>query len=405
MLRRFLSPLLALFIAAAAPAQSSSSIFNEVDRMLGVLSRITGWKVRRHVPAEILSKERFRTMVEKRIRETVKPEEIRAEDLTLKMFGLVPRDFDLAKTTVDLVSEQAAAFYDYNHKRLYILDTTTNDADQRLALVHELAHALADQNWPIGRYMNQGSPSDDSATARQAVVEGQATWLMWAFVSVEGGGKAEVPRTMLNMMMTAAGVGAAQYPVFAKAPLYMRESLLFPYTYGMAFQDAVFRKLGQRGFDEVFRKPPVSSQQILHPEKYFGGVAPTHPAPPALPRQRRDYRKLAEGSVGEFDHSVLLRQYVGEQEATALSPFWRGGEYRLFEDKQSKRPALSYVSQWDSPGSARHYFELYRKVLRGKWKNMEVTSESAGELRGVGDSGRFVVRLDNDCVSSLEGLR
>ncbi len=91
----------------------------------------------------------MRQYLEQRLRETMKPEDARAEELTLKMLGLVPADFDLRKNTLDLLTEQAAAFYDYNQKKLFVLKGSGGgnpgaaaSDEERVALVHELAHAL-----------------------------------------------------------------------------------------------------------------------------------------------------------------------------------------------------------------------------------------------------------------------
>ena len=113
-------------------------------------------------------------------------EDIRIEELTLKKFGFVPKDFDLAKTTVDLLTEQAAAFYDFHKKKLYITDWTSPDL-REAALTHELAHAIADQNFNLGRFLKQASKNDDGALARMAVMEGQATWLMSESIARRGG--------------------------------------------------------------------------------------------------------------------------------------------------------------------------------------------------------------------------
>jgi hypothetical protein len=112
-----------------------------------------------------------------------------------------------------------------------------------------------------------------------------------------------------------------------------------------------------------------------------------------------------EGAVGEFDHAVLLRQYVGEHEGTEMARHWRGGAFRLYEHKKNNYPVLSYVSQWDSPESAHAYFVLYQRILKGKWKKMEVKSATATEVSGTGDSGRFTVRISGTSVQSVEGLR
>src|SRR5271155_4523506 len=127
--------LLALLIAPAPAQQKPSSLFQEVDEMTSALSDITGWPVRRKVPAKIITKDEFRHQVESRMKGSSNNKEVHAEELTLKMFGFISQDFDLAKETVDLVSEQAAAYYDYSKKRLFIVDSTAEGPEQRIALV------------------------------------------------------------------------------------------------------------------------------------------------------------------------------------------------------------------------------------------------------------------------------
>ena len=393
-------------LAVSAAAQSSTSLFKQVDEMAASLSEITGWQIRKKVPSEMLSNDRFRRIVETSMKKGSHEKEIHLEEVTLKMFGFVPQDFNLAKESVDLVSEQAAAFYDYNKKRLFVLESTPSGPEQQLALVHELAHALADQHHNLGKYLTRGSPDDDATTARQAVMEGQATWLAWAYMTKKNGGKGEVPPDILDKLTTSAGADGDDFPVFTKAPLYIRESLTFPYNEGMRFQDAVYRKDGRRGFDEVFSRPPLDTQQILHPDLYFSNPKPTDPEPPTLPaKDMALVRTLTDGSLGEFDFSALLRQYVDEKEGAEATRHWRGGAYRLYEYKKDKIPVLTYISDWDSPEAARAYFALYERVLRGKWKKIVVTIHSEDEVAGTGDSGRFQLRLSGSSVQSIEGLQ
>src|SRR5437899_3190841 len=102
----------------------TSSGTGDIRGILRDLSEITGWNIRRRVPAEFISKDQLRGFVERRIREEAKPKDIYLEEITLKMFGLAPNDFDLKKTTIDLISEQAAAFYDPRKKKLSIIETS-----------------------------------------------------------------------------------------------------------------------------------------------------------------------------------------------------------------------------------------------------------------------------------------
>jgi hypothetical protein len=387
----------------AAPSQESKILFDQVDPILQGLREITGWKIKRKVPAEYITRGELRSYIQKRVKEVLKPEDLRVEALALKMFGLVPDDFDMEKALVDLMTEQAAAFYDYDRKRLYITEAPTSFLEKRIALVHELAHAIADQNFPLGKYIRGGGQNDDGETAREAVMEGQATWLMWAYVSKLGGGDAKVSDIILQTAASSAASAGSQFPVFEKAPLYVRESLLFPYTQGLLFQNAVFEKLGTEGFSEVFRRAPVSSQQILHPELYFDNVRPSKPQIPAAPNEHQ-YRMATEGAVGEFDHHVLIEQYASEKEADDTAPHWRGGWFRLLEAKTDKHPVLAYASDWDTQEAAALVFDDYKKVMRKKSKNIKIEQDAETVFTGVNERGRFEVRVEGTRLSALEGL-
>lgn len=409
MVRRLTSLALFLLISVSASlAESLSPLFAQVNPILEDLSRITGWKVEHSVPAQILAKSSFRSYMEKQIKDS-NTRELHAEELTLKMFGLVPQDFNLAGETVDLMSEQAAAFYDYRKKRLFVLDSTPDGEEQRMALVHELAHAIADQHHPLGKFMKEGSPGDDASTARQAVMEGQANWLTWAYLTLHTGGKPEIPERLLDQIASSAGANGPDFPVYTSAPLYIRESLVFPYNQGTRFQDAIFRKLAKSGFDEVFLHPPESTQQILHPDEYFAKREPSIPEPPSLEpvlgKEAKQFRVLTDGDLGEFDFSALLRQYVGEQEGSEAASHVLGGAFRLYQNKRDKFTVLAYAARWDSGAAARRYFDMYQRVLKGKWQSMTVASHTGSVVSGTGDSGKFEVRLRGSSVESFEGMR
>jgi hypothetical protein len=336
------------------------------------------------------------------MKDVASPEEIRAEELTLKKFGFVPQDFDLAQSTVDLLTEQAAAFYDYNKKKLFITETTPSDT-QEPVLAHELSHALADQNFNLARFIRQGRKSDDGSTARLAVMEGQATWLMSEYLARKSGQSLKDSPALADTMSRLGEGASGEFPVYDNAPLYMRLTLVFPYTRGMLFQNAVCQRDGQAGFAEVFRRAPVSTQQIIHPEDYFSNLKPTQPDLPDahLPH---GYKSLVGGELGELEHAVLLEQYAGKQQAEEIAPHWRGCNFELRENKKAGRVVLLYASEWDSEESASRYFAAYREALEKKWKKMSVASETADSVTGTGDDGRFELRRKGALVTSVEGL-
>ena len=392
--------------AAPAPAGQDAAALQLCAQIGGIsaeLTDISGMKLKRPVPCDFISKEKINAFLKDRIKEVARPEDIRAEELALKKFGLLPPDFDLAATTVELLTEQAAAFYDYERKKLFITESTPSET-QAPVLAHELAHALADQNYNLSKFIRQGRNNDDGSTARLAVMEGQASWLMSEYLARRSGQSLLASPALLAAMSTMTEEGAGQYPVFDKAPLYLRASLIFPYTKGMTFQHAAVERDGKNSFGNVFLRPPVSTQQILHPEKYTAGLQPTRPPTPE-PRLPRGYRSLVGGTLGELEHMILLEQYTGKEYAETLAPHWRGSTFEVRENRKAHRAVLLYASEWDDEAAARKFFEAYRDVLRKKWKKMEEgpLELNGTQLRGVGDDGHFLLRRSGALVTSVEG--
>ncbi len=405
MLRRFVASFVltgALFYVVGARLKTKSDpAFRQIDSIVKTLSEITGLSENHPVPYGRMSKRQLRQFLAKRIKKTLKPDEIHADELALKMFGLVPADFDLKKSTIELLTEQAAAFYDYDEKKLFILEEPSSESETT-TLAHELAHALADQHFDLSKFMDEAPSNDDENLAHTAVVEGEASWLMIAYDLKQAGQPPVLTPEMLKNVVDSSESSMAEYPVLKTSPLYIQQSLLFPYTQGTIFFDAVYKKLGKPAFAAVFTNPPADSAQVIHPSRYFGHTTASKPDTPKLSGPA--IKEITEGSVGEFDHRILLRQYLGQQKADALSPHLLGGEFKIVAVGKSKSPVLAYVSEWDSESQAASFFAAYQRILRAKWSHCEVSVSSELIFAGTGDNGYFVTRLENSTVSSVEGL-
>jgi hypothetical protein len=395
-----------LFCSAAAVRHqppTSDPVFQKLEAIVKTISEITGFEQKHAVPYGRMNHDQLRKFLAKRLKATLRPEELHADELSLKLFGLVPQDFDLKKSTVDLLTEQAAAFYDYQEKRLFILDTSSL-SEEEITLAHELSHALADQHFNMEKFMEEEPANDDENLAHSAVVEGQATWLMMAYQMKKVG---LTPAPTPEMLAQAAGnteASNSQYPVLDKSPIYIQRSLLFPYDEGTLFFDAVYRKLGQPAFARVFTDPPVDSSQILHPDRYFAHQHATKPPLPAWKPKDKN-KEVASGTVGEFDHYMLLFQYDGKEEADRRSPHLKGGVYKILEVGPAKSPLLEFASEWDSPDQAQAFFADYQKVLRGKWKTFQPSASLESEFSGHAENGYFTVRWSGALITSVEGIQ
>ncbi len=377
-----------LLVTLCAAAQAVPPLPTEIDAALQELSAISGFKIKHSVSFRLISRAEAGRYFAERLQQNLRPKQVRAEELTLKKFGFVPPGFDLSKETATLMTEQATAFYDYHTRQLYIADWTPSNL-RETALLHELAHALADQNVSIGHYLHSVAKDSEAASAREAVVEGQAT-LLAAEVEYKRHG---VPADNTASPDTA-------YPEFDRAPLYFRETLLFPYLRGAQFMREVFAREGQAAWRYVFEQPPQSTLQILQVQSYFDHEPPSHPALPAKPGGLKP-KALVEGTLGALEHKVLIQQFDSLATAEALATAWRGGRFRLLES--GGRTMLLYASAWATAAAAARFFTAYEKVLRGKSKTLRIDTQTETHLSGLADDGYFDLTRTGPTVTSRQG--
>ena len=386
-MRGLAAALLATLCAAAVPTVPTQA---EIDAALHDLAAASGFRVRRNVGFRLITRAEAGRYFAERIRQGLRPKQVRAEELTLKKFGFVPPDFDLSRETASLMTEQATAFYDYRTRQLYLADWTP-PALRETALLHELAHALADQNFSIGHYLGSVQKNSEAASAREAVVEGQATLLAAQVEYKRHGAPGE----------DNSASGASEYPEFDRAPLYFRETLLFPYLQGAQFMRQVLARQGRSAFRDVFEQPPQSTRQILQVQAYFDRERPTDPELPAVPRGAGKHKDVVQGTLGELEHKILLQQFDSAATADALSGAWRGCRFKLFE--ADGRTMLLYASEWASDSDAGRFFDAYEKVLRGKSKTLRLDGRTPTRLAGLADDGYFEVRRSGARVTSRQG--
>lgn len=392
-------------VSLAGPVYAQAPTAEDLERLTRQITEITGFAAKRPIPSETISREGWKQWVEREISEQAKPEEIRAEELTLKMFGLLPKDFDLRQATVELLAEQAAAVYDHRRKRMLFVEGGPGGIMNDMVVVHELAHALADQHFELTKFIDKAPKSDEAQAARLAVVEGQAMWVMLeAQMRRMGQSLAKDPGMIETFTTSAAASASGLYPAFDRAPLYLRQTLMFPYMAGLNFQQKAIERFGARGFSEVLKRPPVTTREVMHPEVWLAGTPPVRPPLPKL-ENPKDFERLTQGSVGELDFEILLTQFASEEEAKRQAPRWRGGAFELHEHKQTKRPLLRWATVWESNEAAADFMALCRRVLERKAPETRFTRETAASLEGVNGDGAFRLTRWGARVEAVEGLK
>lgn len=412
--------------------EQAEQLFHDVDTILDFASKDSGLPKKRDVKRRLANREEVVAYLKQNMAEDKDVQRLSRTELVLKKFGLLPKDFDLQTFLVNLLEEQVAGYYDAKTKTVNLLDWVVPDL-QRPVLAHELTHALQDQSFGLDKWLKKGEEDldkkrnlkpedftkDEDSEARQAVVEGQAMVVLLDYMLAPMHRTvADSPEVVdtLNADMAAGTPDSVQYK---NAPIFLKESLTFPYRYGMEFEAEVLRAQGkEKAFAAPFDNPPHTSREIMEPKTYLAGE---HLAPLSLPDFKKifeNYERFDVGAIGEFDVDVLAEQYAGEAAAKRIYPNWRGGYYYSVRAKRNSNDALGlvFVSQWATPRWAEEFAAIYARGMQQRYKKVEQPSgaELPADLKTLqslgGDhawnteDGMVVIDVKGSTVLVTEGL-
>lgn len=258
----------------------------------------------------------------------------------LELLGLVPRGTDLRELFRRLYAEQAAAIYDPQEKVMLVRgDLGVSDSLLRVVLAHELTHALQDEHFPLVSGLFESRENDDRVLAWLCVAEGDATQVMGSFY---------VESLSTDLLMDLVGLRGMQAELEA-APGFVQKMLVFPYYQGSVF----LAEVGAAGKekDEIFRTPPDSTEQVMHPERYLGGDGPT-PVEWSPASVVPDLPVVYENTLGEFGCREWLSLWVGAAEAAGGAEGWDGDRYWLVREEGTGAEAVVWLSLWDDEAEA-----------------------------------------------------
>jgi hypothetical protein len=392
--------------AAVAPLPADSKpgtdadFIAAADEVLAQMSQITGLKLLAPLKKSLRSREEIRAYVIKQMDEDKNPAERYADLRSAQAFGLLPKGFDLDSFMINVLTEQVEGLYDPKTREFYIADWSPL-ADQRMVMAHELTHALEDQHFQIESWIKAARPNEDAELARDAVLEGSAMAAMVDYLMLGTGRSLKDlpefdPSALIGDLDTT--------PTLQKAPPFLKDVLIFPYFSGLTFSAAVMRNTGWAAVPGVFEKPPVSTQQILHPALYRAGKIPGAVALPRLDKLLGDnWSKLDENTMGEFGWKEVLKQFLDNDRAKSMAAAWDGDRYAVYEHKQTKKIILVARLNLDSEVHAARFHGQYSEALEKKYPERSNLFRRPNFFSfDAPDGGVFLDCLGNECVT-MEG--
>jgi len=353
--------------AAQVPSGSNPEFLKAADEVLAQMSQLLELPIKEPLKRSLRSKQEIREYLVREEKEDRNDAERYADTKTLEVFGLIPKDFPLDSFMLDVLTDQVAGLYDPKSKEFYIADWIPAD-EQREVMSHELTHALEDQSFHIDPWIKAARPNDDAELARQSVSEGSALAAMVDYsMRDQKMGVRDLPDVTL-LIRSGAVAEMDKDPKLSKAPAYIRDELLFPYLAGTGFSQQFLKAhSGWQDLHLIFENPPVSTQQIIHPDLYLANVKPgavTLPAWKGLAPD--DWKLLEENVMGEFGLGEVLKQFIGQERADRISPAWKGDRYAIFDSGTPKKTSLVFRVALDNPDDAARFFGQYSEVLELK---------------------------------------
>jgi len=389
-----------------------------------LLPRLRKIPFKHEVKRDVTKREQLKAMLVKEFEEDQTPEEFRANEMAMKALGLVPRSLDLKSLLVQVYSEEIAAFYDPKTKTMHLIEeleaktkakptllerlfgkTGGFDKDEnKTVIAHELTHALADQHYDLDKLQKDAKHDDDRALALSALIEGEATLAMmgagmddWDGSKIVKMPAGDLDRglSMISPFISMIGGGKT----LRSAPPIVSESMVFPYFRGMVFCAALVNDGGWKSVDEAYKSPPVSTEQIIHPEKYrskldlpmcidLGALKPGAP-----------WKELGRNVLGELQTSIMLGR-AGPKAAAG----WDGDRYAVFEGPAEKL-GLVWFSTWDGEDDAREFAEAYaRYQTRRMGKDAFQPERIPDSLWRCSDNVCQVVERRGRDVAVIEGF-
>ncbi len=335
--------------------------------LLRAAERVRGLRFAHDVPVRIQTPEEIVAFVQSRLDE----HELEHARVFYVAIGLLPADLDVRQMLLDVMGEQIVGFYDPDSgtmvlrddvaRELRALDSAGRDVTSgstAIVLVHEYVHALQDQQLELGAHYHfaegHRERSGDEANAFASLVEGDATLAMIGWLAQASGAHLSEltrdPSILRDRISPEAMAGGG--PELARAPAIVRAPLLSRYFDGMTFCAALHARGGFRIVDAAHRDPPTTTEQVLHPDRYFAHEEGTVITIPALPELvALGFTPHDEDTLGELELSVWLALGTDHDRDASAGAGWGGDRLRVYRDANGATCSV-WWTLWDDEAEA-----------------------------------------------------
>ena len=400
-------------------AQSLAKLRRRARQIEGEISQIRELEFKWSIDVAVQSPSEFQAYAERQIDLQYSAMDWEYYDLVIRKLGLYSGEFILDRSLVlTFLQSGTLAYYDPDVDRFYILKQNLPENVLDAVLAHELCHGLQDQHFDLNRYLpaQVDSLNSDEQLARQAVGEGEATYIetIWSLNNRNG----RMPgRGLLQSMIGSQmhfdvdslrdgmkqvarlqGSSPRELQTIDKLPDFMILQQAIVYIFGMNFAYQI-QGYGWNTVNRLYAEPPVSTEQILHPEKWVTRERPDRFTWPPFQEAGLfdDWMLLDEDTIGELTWRIIFSEFDMEVRGESAADGWNGDRYAVFQSRDGRDLLLLVYTSWDTADDADDFADAYRELLT-------LTYPSDTGSIAVSQDRRDVLILESDDFVDSEAI-
>jgi hypothetical protein len=339
-----------------------ATVHKNISLIEGQAAEIRGLQKKEDVPEIFITPKQLHDYFAAHVGTGYTIEEAQQDEMEAWLMRLISkRDVNLKETAVEVHTENILGFYSPDMKELFVVgDRNRMSPQAKETLAHEYTHALQDQHFGLTKLVQQYSDDSDRRLAMRALIEGDAevSGLTYSYVyqsNVDWSKQQQVPQQTAKKQADRPADGQGSY---------VGKTIYFPYIQGGLF---VLKLMDIDSYSSVnlgYQDPPVSTEQILHPEKF---IKTPHDNPkyvelPDLTPTLGDGWKLVrQDTAGEWELRMVLEETQASNPEEAAAG-WGGARYSFYS-KPDGTGLIFLHTTWDTPKDADEFEAAVREGL------------------------------------------
>jgi hypothetical protein len=367
------------------------------------------------VPVVLLSPDELRQNVTNDFLADYTDEEMADDVLELTTIGLIEPGFDMRSFYTELLSEQVAGYYDNDMGEMFVVKGQGFEGPEHLTYAHEYTHVLQDQNYDIKNGLKYNDDTCEVDTERcaaiQALIEGDATLSEFSWFQNYA--------STQDQQQIIEYITSLKSPVYDSAPAFLQDDFVFPYSQGFDFVQSFYDRGGWSAVDAVYQNPPVSTEQILHPELYPSDAPIPVDLPDLTSALGDGWREVTRNQMGEWYTYLILARAANadarldDTTAQNAAAGWGGDEYLMLHNDSSNSSAFVMKSVWDTTNEAAEFASAFEKYANARF-GVSATEQGdtitwsypdgLSSLHHSGDTTIWTIAPDSSTAQTISSL-